>query len=109
MEIKPFPFQTQDWSSIKKEEHKGITGIAFWQVFIMNDIRVRVMEYSAGYLTDHWCKKGHIIFCIEGEMETELEDGRKFILSKGMSYHLGDDCEVHRSSTKDGCRLFVVD
>lgn len=109
MKLSPFPFQTLDWSAFAKEEHKGITGTAYWQIFMMNDIRVRLVEYTTGYLADHWCRKGHIIFCTEGEMETELEDGRKFILSKGMSYHVGDDCEVHRSSSKDGCKLFIVD
>ena len=109
MKLAPFPFQTLDWTSIPKEEHKGITGSAYWQTFMMNDIRIRMLEYSPGYLADHWCKKGHIIFCLEGEMQTELGDGRTFILSKGMSYHVGDDCEAHRSSTVEGCKLFVVD
>ncbi|HMD01212.1 MAG TPA: DHCW motif cupin fold protein [Ferruginibacter sp.] len=109
MKIDPFPFQTLDWTSIPKEDHGGLTGTAQWQVFKMNDIRIRLVEYSPGYLADHWCKKGHIIYCIDGEMETALEDGRKFLLSKGMTYHVGDDCEAHRSSTKDGCKLFIVD
>lgn len=109
MHLPSFPFQTLDWSSIPKEEHKGITGIAYWQVFMMNDIRVRIVKYSPNYLADHWCSKGHIIFCIEGEMETELQDGRKFMLTKGMTYHVGDNCEAHRSSTVNGCKLFIVD
>lgn len=109
MRLASFPFQTLDWSTIAKEEHKGITGTAWWQVFKMNEIRVRFVEYSPGYFADHWCRKGHIIYCIDGEMETELEDGRKFILSKGMTYHVGDDCEAHRSSTINGCKLFIVD
>ena len=109
MKLAAFPFQTLDWSEIPNEEHQGITGTAYWQIFMMNDIRIRMIEYSPGYFADHWCKKGHIIFCIEGEMLTELEDGRAFTLSKGMSYHVGDDCEAHRSSTKGGCKLFVVD
>ena len=109
MQINPFSFQTIAWKNINKEEHPGITGNAYWQIFMMGDIRIRMVEYSTGYLADHWCKKGHIIYCIEGEMETELEDGRKFMLSTGMSYHVGDDCEAHRSSTKYGCKLFIVD
>lgn len=109
MKIYSFPFQTVDWSSIAREEHNGINGKAYWQVFMMGDIRVRIVEYTAGYLADHWCKKGHILLCLDGEMETALEDGRQFILSAGMSYHAGDDCEAHRSSTKNGCRLFIVD
>ena len=109
MEIKSFPFQTLDWSGITKEEHQGITGIATWRIFKMSDIRIRMVEYSEGYMADHWCKKGHVMYCIAGEMITELEDGREFVLSQGMTYHVGDDCEAHRSRTKNGCKLFVVD
>ncbi len=75
----------------------------------MNEIRVRMVEYSPNYLADHWCSKGHIILCLEGEMETELQDGRKFMLTKGMTYHVGDNNEAHRSSTVMGCKLFIVD
>ena len=109
MNIKAFPFQTLDWSGIEKEEHTGITGLATSRIFKMGDIRVRMVEYSAGYFADHWCKKGHIIYCIGGEMITELEDGREFILSKGMTYHVGDNCEAHRSRSEKGCSLFIVD
>lgn len=109
MELKTFPFQTIDWATIEKKQYPGITGQASWQVFSMGDIRVRIVEYSAGYLADHWCKKGHILFCLEGEMTTELEDGREFILTAGTSYHVGDNCEAHRSRTEKGCRLFIVD
>ena len=109
MKIDSFPFQTLDWSSIPKEEHKGETGVAYWQTQMMNDIRVRMVEYSPGYKADHWCSKGHIIFCTEGEMQTELEDGRILILSKGMCYFVGDNCEAHRSNTETGCKLFIVD
>ena len=109
MEIKPFPFQTLNWDAIEKEAHKGITGTAWWQVFEMSTIRIRMVEYSPNYFADHWCKKGHIIFCISGEMETELDDGRRYTLSAGMTYHVGDNCEAHRSSTQQGCTLFIVD
>ena len=109
MELESFPFQVLDWSSIEISIHQGITGFATWQVFHINKIRVRKVEYSAGYVADHWCSKGHIIFCIEGEMETELQDGRKYLLSAGMSYHVGDNCEAHRSNSTNGCKLFIVD
>ena len=67
------------------------------------------MEYSKDYVADHWCYKGHIIYCIDGTMETELKDGRKFILSKGMMYTVGDNSDAHRTSTTTGCTLFIVD
>ncbi len=76
MNMQSFSFQASDWSSIPKQERKGETGVAYWQVKMMNDIRIRMVEYSPGYKADHWCKKGHVLHCIEGEMVTELEDGR---------------------------------
>ena len=109
MNISSFPFQTLDWSSIPKEERKGETGMATWQIMMMNDIRVRMVEYSPGYKADHWCSKGHVIHCSEGQMDTELEDGRIFKLTTGMTYFVGDNCEAHRSSTEKGCKLFIVD
>ena len=109
MKIDEFPFQTLDWSSIPMTEQNGETGIVASQVLMMNNIRVRKVEYSAGYKADHWCSKGHIILCLEGEMETELNDGRIMKLTAGMTYFVGDNSEAHRSSTKTGCRLFIVD
>ena len=109
MKLESFPFQTLDWSSIPKEEYKGESGFANWQVFMMGEIRVRKVEYSTGYKADHWCKKGHVILCTEGEMDTELDDGRIMKLTAGMTYFVGDNCEPHRSSTKTGCKLFIVD
>ena len=76
---------------------------------MMNDIRIRMLEYSAGYVADHWCRKGHIIYCVDGSMVTELEDGRKFELNKGMMYTVGDDSDAHRTSSEVGCTLFIVD
>jgi quercetin dioxygenase-like cupin family protein len=109
MQIQSFPFQTIDWSIVPREERKGQTGFAYWRVQNVNDIRVRLVEYSPGYKADHWCSKGHVLFCLEGEMSTELEDGRVFKLSEGMCYFVGDNNEPHRSSTEIGCKLFIVD
>lgn len=109
MQMINFPFGTTDWSAVEKTEHKGETGIAYWQTRDFGGIRVRMVEYTPGYLADHWCAKGHIIFCLEGELHTELKDGRRFILKPGMSYQVGDNAEPHRSSTPIGAKLFVVD
>ena len=109
MKLSPFNFQTIDWATITIEEHKGDAGMAYWQVVMMNDIRIRKVHYSAGYTADHWCKKGHVLFCVNGEMETTLEDVRVFSLTKDTMYIVGDDCEAHRSTTKTGCQLFIVD
>jgi quercetin dioxygenase-like cupin family protein len=109
MEIKTFPFETLDWATIKAEEHAGTTGTAYWKIFKMGDIRIRMVEYTPDYFADHWCSKGHIIYCISGQMITELEDGREYILSAGMTYHIGDNNEAHRSKSENGCTLFIVD
>lgn len=109
MQISELPFGTTDWSLVEATEHQGETGLAYWRTRHFGDIRVRMVEYTPGYLADHWCVKGHILLCIEGELITELEDGRKFTLSPGMSYQVADNAEPHRSSTATGARLFIVD
>jgi hypothetical protein len=109
VKIDSFPFMTFNWSSVPKEQRNGDTGFATWQVRMLNDIRVRRVDYSPGYKADHWCSKGHVLFCMEGEMDTELEDGRIMKLTAGMVYMVGDTNERHRSSTKTGCKLFIVD
>lgn len=113
MKMAAFPFGTTDWTTVEATEHRGETGIATWRTRFFGDeanpIRVRMVEYSAGYLADHWCKKGHILFCLEGELETTLDDGRKFTLAPGMSYQVGDNAEAHQSFTRTGAKLFIVD
>jgi hypothetical protein len=109
MRMTDIPFGTTDWSSIPPTEHKGETGTAWWRTQTFGGIRVRMVEYTPGYLADHWCSKGHVLLCLDGELHTELEDGRKFILRPGMSYQVADNAEPHRSWTEVGARLFIVD
>src|SRR6187397_2079937 len=109
MKIADLPFCTVDWSAVESSTHAGESGHAYWRTRHFGDVRVRMLEYSAGYSADHWCSKGHFLLCLEGELETELADGRRFTLTPGMSYHVADDAEAHRSSTREGARLFVVD
>lgn len=109
MQLTDIPFGTTDWSTIEPTFHPGETGTAHWRTCQFGGVRVRMVEYSAGYLADHWCSKGHILLCLEGQLETELEDGRTFMLTAGMSYQVADNAEAHRSSTAMGARLFIVD
>lgn len=102
-------FGATDWSTLAATEHPGETGTAYWRTRQFGGVRVRMVEYTPGYLADHWCVKGHILLCLEGELHTELDDGRQFILTPGMSYQVADNAEAHRSSTPTGARLFVVD
>jgi hypothetical protein len=109
MKIKDVPFCTVDWSTIEPTKHPGVTGEALWRTFEMGNIRVRMVEYSPGYLADHWCSRGHVILALEGELVTELDDGRKFTLKPGMSYQVAEDLSPHRSYTEKGAKLFIVD
>lgn len=102
-------FQTIDWSTVEKTEHKGETGVAYWQTIQFPGLRIRVVEYSAGYLADHWCQKGHIVYCLEGEVVNEQENGASSVLTQGMSYVVSDDLSSHRSVTKNGVRLLIID
>lgn len=109
MDMKNIPFGLSDWSQIAPTQHAGETGMATWRTQQFDNIRVRQVEYSPGYLADHWCTKGHILLCLEGELHTELADGRKFVLRPGVSYQVADQAEPHRSSTPTGAKLFIVD
>jgi hypothetical protein len=106
---KNIPFQTIDWTSVPKTEHKGESGTAFWQTVQFDGLRIRIVEYSKGYVADHWCQKGHIVHCLEGEFVSELENGEKHTLVKGMTYVVSDELSSHCSSTKDGVKVMIVD
>ncbi len=108
MTIEDVPFCTIDWATIKPTIHSGVTGEAYWRTFEIGNIRVRMVEYTPGYLADHWCNRGHVLLCIDGELVTELDDGRKFTLTPGISYQV-DNVNPHRSYTDKGAKLFIVD
>ena len=76
------PFQIIEWEKIPKTEHKGERGIAYWQTVQFEKLRIRIVEYSKGYLADHWCQKGHIVHCLEGEFVNELESGEKVSINQ---------------------------
>lgn len=109
MKLENIAFGTTDWAQIATENHPGEVGFATWKTQKFNDIRVRFVEYSPGYLADHWCSKGHILLCLEGELHTELDDGRTFVLTPGVSYQVADNAEAHRSYSPTGAKLFIVD
>jgi hypothetical protein len=109
MKIEKFPYAVTDWSTVEAIEHPGDEGAAYWQTLTFNDVRVRMVRYSAGYKADHWCQKGHFLLCLEGELQTDLDDGRHFVLTPGMSYQVADQAGAHRSYTETGAKLFIVD
>jgi quercetin dioxygenase-like cupin family protein len=109
MRIADIPFGLTEWSAVEPTTHRGESGTALWRTQQFGPIRVRMVEYSTNYQADHWCEKGHILLCLEGELETQLADGRKFVLTPGVSYQVADQAEPHRSSSRLGAKLFIVD
>ena len=110
MKIDGVPFCTVDWNMGPVTEHRGKTGKAFWRTLESGNLRVRMVEYSSGYAADHWCSRGHVLLVLEGELVTQLKDGREFVLKSGTSYQTQDDTSnPHRSYTKSGAKLFIVD
>lgn len=102
-------FTTIDWSSILPKAYAGESGEAMWQTLQLPGLRLRIVEYSADYAADHWCKKGHIVHCLEGEFVSELENGERFTLTKGMTYVVSDELSSHRSVTQAGAKLLIID
>ncbi|MBM3951737.1 MAG: hypothetical protein FJ311_09815 [Rhodospirillales bacterium] len=109
MHLRDIPFGTTDWADVPATRHPGEKGEAIWRTRQFGEVRVRMVEYSPGYLADHWCEKGHILLVLEGELVTELKDGRQVVLKPGSSYQVADHAMAHRSRTATGAKLFVVD
>jgi quercetin dioxygenase-like cupin family protein len=102
-------FQMTDWSAIPQTVHKGEVGEAFWKTLQYEGLRVRMVEYSPGYIADHWCTKGHIIYCIEGEMVSMLSTGEEQVMKAGMTYQVSDNASSHKTRTDKGVKLLIID
>lgn len=109
MQLTDIPFGVTHWADVPATEHPGERGVATWRTRQFGAVRVRMVEYSAGYVADHWCQKGHVLLVLTGELHTELQDGRTFTLRPGDSYQVADGAEAHRSGTQEGATLFIVD
>jgi hypothetical protein len=109
MELENIPFQVINWDEVVRTIHPGTSGTSFWQTLQFKGLRVRIVEYSSGYLADHWCQKGHVVHCLEGAFTSELQNGESFHLTKGMSYIVSDELSSHRSVTENGIKLLIID
>jgi quercetin dioxygenase-like cupin family protein len=104
------PFQTTNWETVPSIEHKGETGVAVWKTIQSDATRLRLVDFSPNYKADHWCEKGHIIYCLDGDFILHLKDGSKHVMTKGMSCQILDDIKNPHLMTSDfGCKLFIVD
>ena len=102
-------FQTVDWATVPVTEFAGETGFARQQTIQHDRFRLRLVEYSKEYRSERWCTKGRLVFCLEGEMISELDDGRTYTIGRGMSYEVSDNASRHRFSSKDGVKLLIID
>ena len=109
MKLEAIPFQTIDWSRIEPTSHPGAPGVATWRTLEVGNVRVRKVEYAPGYVADHWCERGHVLLVLEGELITELRDGRRSTRGPGDTYVVADADGAHRSLSPGGARLFIVD
>jgi quercetin dioxygenase-like cupin family protein len=109
VKIQDVPFCTTDWKAVEPTAHPGEAGTAYWRTLEVGNIRVRVVDYTPGYLADHWCERGHVLLVLEGELVTELSNGEQHVLKPGQSYQVADGEMPHRSRTATGARLFIVD
>jgi hypothetical protein len=105
----PIPFHVIDWNSIPVVEYPGEEGRAYWQTIQFPDLRIRIVRYSPGYLADHWCRKGHIVHCLEGDFISEMKSGEKSHFTTGMTYVVSDGESSHRSYSENGVILLIVD
>lgn len=110
MKLPDVPFTVADWAAVAPSIHPGEAGTAQWRTIEASGLRVRVVDYSPGYRSDHFCARGHVLFVLAGELHVELRDGSHHVLRPGMSFHSGDDPRnPHCASTGTGARVFIVD
>jgi hypothetical protein len=104
------PFQTINWETIPPIEHSGASGISISRTFQSDIIRLRLVDFSPKYKADHWCGKGHVIYCLDGDFVLHLKDGSKNVVTKGMTCQMLDDTQnPHLMISESGCKLFILD
>ena len=109
MNLEGIPFASLDFSTVSPTVHPGRMGTATWRTIVLGSVRIRTVEYSSGYVADHWCTRGHVLYVVSGELTTELDDGRLFHAREGGGYIVSAEDGAHRSRTESGARLFIVD
>jgi len=109
MLIANYNFEVIDWSSLEETKYEGDKGYALWKTTFLNDIRIRKVIYSAGYVSNHWCEKGHILHVLKGTLHTKVQSGKEYTLYEGQTYLVGDHSDPHLSSTEIETTLLIID
>jgi len=110
MKIEGVPFSVTEWAAVPAVEHKGESGTSFWRTIEAGNLQVRLVEYSPGFISDHWCERGHVLYVLDGKLTVKLKDGREFVLASGMSFQVEDNASnPHLARSDSGARVFIVD
>jgi quercetin dioxygenase-like cupin family protein len=110
MKITGVPFSVTDWDKVPAVEYRGETGTSTWRAVETGNLRLRIVDYSPGFKSDHWCARGHVLYVLSGELGLKLRDGRDFLLAAGASFQVEDDeANPHLAWTDRGARVFIVD
>ena len=105
----PAAFRAIEWHEEPETDHPGSTGTSSWKTVEWGDARIRVVRYSEGFSSDHWCGKGHIVHVVEGAIDLALEDGRRYALRTGTTFAVGDGVDRHTLSSHRGALVLIVD
>ena len=110
MKISDVPFSVTEWEGVGQTEHKGIKGTSLWKTFEEGNIRARIVEYSPGFVSDHYCERGHVVLVLKGSLLLTMKKGDRFIIEEGCSFQLSDDAsKPHSVSSEHGAKVFIVD
>lgn len=110
MELSGLPEAVVDWSCTPATRTAGASAGATSRAHRTNGVQLRVVDYDPGYLADHWCSKGHILYVISGSLTIEHRDGKEsYQLAAGMSWQTADDGAPHRVHSIGGAKVFIVD
>jgi hypothetical protein len=103
------PFQAIAWDALAATSHPGEAGTATMREVEVGPLRLRCIDYSAGYRSDHYCELGHVAFVVEGEIEILMHGRAPSRLVAGASFAVGSHMEPHSVVSPRGAKLFVVD
>ncbi|MFZ2006243.1 MAG: DHCW motif cupin fold protein [Stellaceae bacterium] len=110
MDFPGLPCGMIDWANEPSETLPGETGTATARTRRVGDLQLRLVDYSAGYLADHWCDKGHVLLVVAGSLVIEHRDGRRFALATGATWHVADHgAPAHRVVCEHGATVFILD
>src|ERR1043166_1401505 len=110
MKLDGLPIGAIDWRGVEAVGHPGETGSAAARAGDLGGVQLRIVQYGAGYRADRWCAKGHIVHVLAGDLVIEHDDGRRFALTAGMSWHAPDDRgPPHRVLCETGATVLIAD